>query len=405
LSFIDRINNCNDLSTFTRTVNQHEYIYVDGKLVVKKLLRKSNYLQAIKPCKEMKTKILTLDIETRAINNILTPILISIYNGKRLFSYYLSDYDNVDQMIIAALIHLCQKKYHDHVIYAHNLSKFDGIFLLKSLSKLGNTKLEPIIKDGKMIQLKLKFDKHNIILSAGGRDSLLLLPLSLENLAIAFKVSLKSIFPHWFLWNSDVPLNYIGQVPKYVINRDITEQEYNKYSSQFNDNWNLREQITKYCENDCIALYQVISKFNEFIFNLFQLNVQRFPTLPSLALGIFRCNFLKEHKIPLIVGQMFHDIRNSYTGGATDVYISKGENVKGYDMNSQYPYVMANKPMPIGKVNYFEGDITKINPNAFGFFYCKITTPKYLEHPIIQTKIKTDSGMRTIAPLGEWLYI
>ena len=49
-----------------------------------------------------------------------------------------------------------------------------------------------------------------------------------------------------------------------------------------------------------------------------------------------------------------------------------------------------------------EGDITKIFQDAFGFFYCKITAPKYLEHPILQTKIKTSSGFRTVAPLGEW---
>lgn len=36
------------------------------------------------------------------------------------------------------------------------------------------------------------------------------------------------------------------------------------------------------------------------------------------------------------------------------------------------------------------------------FFYCKINTPDNLEHPIIQTHIKTEDGIRTIAPLGTW---
>jgi hypothetical protein len=38
----------------------------------------------------------------------------------------------------------------------------------------------------------------------------------------------------------------------------------------------------------------------------------------------------------------------------------------------------------------------------FGFFKCKITTPEYLEHPIIQTHVKTSNGIRTIASLGTW---
>ncbi len=36
---------------------------------------------------------------------------------------------------------------------------------------------------------------------------------------------------------------------------------------------------------------------------------------------------------------------------------------------------MKNNPMPIGKPTYFQGDIRKIKADAFGFFYCNITTP------------------------------
>ena len=73
-----------------------------------------------------------------------------------------------------------------------------------------------------------------------------------------------------------------------------------------------------------------------------------------------------------------------------------------YDVNGLYPTSMLNNPMPIGLPVPFDGDIRKIDPNAFGFFYCEITTPEYLEHPIIQQRIKTVNGMRTIAGLGTW---
>jgi hypothetical protein len=73
-----------------------------------------------------------------------------------------------------------------------------------------------------------------------------------------------------------------------------------------------------------------------------------------------------------------------------------------YDVNSLYPNAMKNNPMPVGKPVPFEGDIRKVVPDAFGFFYCKITSPEYLEHPILQKRINTKEGPRTIAGLGSW---
>jgi len=49
--------------------------------------------------------------------------------------------------------------------YVHNLSKFDGVFLLifrlRILTDIENTKLTPVIKDGKMINLKLSWTSNN----------------------------------------------------------------------------------------------------------------------------------------------------------------------------------------------------------------------------------------------------
>jgi hypothetical protein len=72
-----------------------------------------------------------------------------------------------------------------------------------------------------------------------------------------------------------------------------------------------------------------------------------------------------------------------------------------YDVNSLYPYVMKEFDMPTGKPIQFYGDIRKYEPDAFGFFYCKITAPNNLKHPILQTHIKINKGIRTIAPLGQ----
>jgi hypothetical protein len=61
---------------------------------------------------------------------------------------------------------------------------------------------------------------------------------------------------------------------------------------------------------------------------------------------------------------------------------------------------MKEKPMPIGKPTLFEGNIRAIDPNAFGFFYCEITAPDNIRHPIIQTHLNIHNGIRSVAPIG-----
>lgn len=58
--------------------------------------------------------------------------------------------------------------------------------------------------------------------------------------------------------------------------------------------------------------------------------------------------------------------------------------------------------MPVGKPIAFNGNIRKLEANAFGFFYCKIISPSFLLHPILQRRINTVNGVRTIAGLGTW---
>ena len=74
--------------------------------------------------------IITYDIETRNINNSLTPYCVCIYDGTQSYSFYLSDYDSVNSMLNASIKHLLNPIYNKHKIYVHNLSYFDGIFIL-----------------------------------------------------------------------------------------------------------------------------------------------------------------------------------------------------------------------------------------------------------------------------------
>lgn len=300
-------------------------------------------------------------------------------------------------------------KYHTYNVYFHNFSLFDGIFILSKLTEIPNTIIRPIIKDDKMINIKFEWKIHEKTYYINFRDSYLLLPESLRKLGNSFNVDTKKgYFPFKFLNDSKVKLNYKGAIPdyKYYVDSNLSIDEYNDMKKLYHDNhWNLKNECIKYCEQDCITLYKVLSDFNNEIFSRFSLNVYHSATLPSLASSIWRTHFLKkEYKVPIIKGEIYNFVKDSYTGGHTDVYKPWGTNIYVYDINSLYPYVMANCSMPSDNIKYFEGDITVIDPDAFGFFECEVITPSkdILNRPVLQTKVKVKNNILTIAPLGNW---
>jgi hypothetical protein len=340
-----------------------------------------------------------MDIETFVKNNVHVAYAISFFNGENCNSYYLTDYKNSENMIINCINELMIKKYDNYKIYIHNLSGFDANFLLKILVNLGEIK--PIIHNKKIISITFKMNGYVVTF----KDSQQMLIGSLRKLAKAFGVETqKSIFPYSFVNENN--LNYNGYIPDFKYFDSISKSEYLIYYEIFkNKTWNLMTETIKYCEIDCVSLYQIIIKFNELVFEKFQIDIHKYPTLSSLAFAIFRTHFLKLNTIPQLTGQIAKDIRMSYTGGAVDMYQpynEEGTKIHCYDVNALYPFTMEDKLMPTGKPIFFRGDIREVDPNAFGFFYCNIITPTDLLHPIIQTHIKTENGLRTIAPLGEW---
>jgi hypothetical protein len=295
-------------------------------------------------------------------------------------------------------------------VYGHNFSNFDGIFLLNHLVNYG--KLEPLVHNGKLISIKLKlnitgFEGKTIIF----KDSYLLLPVSLRKLCEVFKVdSVKSYFP--FLLSN---IFYTGVFPKFEYWTDITPTLFENLKTQFkNKMWSFQLESIKYCKMDCVSLHEILTQFNTFFFNKYQINIHSALTAPSLAMRLFKTHFMSENAIYQLNGIVEQAIRESYSGGAVDVYIPHNKiatyfmsrifrTIKGFDVNSLYPTVMAQQLMPIGIPTLFEGDIRKLEPNVYGFFYCKITSPSELDHPIIQRRIKTSDGVRTVAGLGSWL--
>nr|QWO71392.1 DNA polymerase [Arthromyces claviformis] len=447
LKFKDTLNDKINLSTFTRTIKNHEYIYQEGNLLLKKIKKKVRFLTKILPNMHQSKKILTMDLETRTINGVMTSYCVSIYDGKTSKSFYLSDFNSETEMLRKSILYLMKRKYNNYRVYLHNFSGFDAVFLLRIMSDLSDN-LKPTMRKGKFLDLRFNFaDKYTLFF----RDSLLILPGTLRSLAKNFNVVEKSIFPYNFVNNPKIELTYSGLVPEYKYFDGITLDEYKAYSANFyKKDWNLKDETIKYCELDCIVLFKIIDKFSDNIFKLFRIDILKYPTLSSLAFAIFRSRFLKEEdRIPLIHGEIYNFIKKSYTGGSVDVYkptpvISKEENpenksdskedkmnlipnktkkIKRYDVNSLYPFTMKNFPMPTGCPIYFEGDILSIwnkhraenilksrtgdsnyqEKKPFGIFEVNIETPLDIKIPLLQTKVKLKNGTtRTIAPIGNW---
>lgn len=400
-----------------REIGKSIIFFMGGEKILRKKQLNAKPISKLSVETSIKSNFITMDIETVKIQSKLTPYLICAYNGNEKINSYgelasgIINQKALFSNFITQLLTFFTKNSNTITVYAHNFSGFDGVFLMRHLLPYG--KVDPLLHNGKIISIKVKlnvvgYTNKTIVF----KDSMLLLPLSLRELCSAFNVTVsKGYFP-FNLTN----IFYKGLLPQIELWKNIPNNEYTTLIAEFTSKvWDFKVEAIKYCYLDCIALHQVLTKFNELIFSHFKVNIINSLTLPSLAMKIYRSQFMPENSLYQLLGTIEKDIRQSYTGGAVDVYIphNRKNNILDitkalfkrifiYDVNSLYPFIMAETPMPVGKPVAFTGDIRKIDPNAFGFFYCKITSPTYLEHPILQRRIKTANGYRTIAGLGSW---
>ena len=275
-----------------------------------------------------------MDIETSQNNEgKLIPYLLCWFDGTERKSYWIQDYSNFYTLLKTVMQDLCIKKYENYKIYLHNFSKFDGIFILKALINIENSLVDTIIHKGKLISIQFYFNDHIIHF----RDSYLLLPSYLSKLCNSFNTKvIKTIFPVLFK-----DINYKGSVPEFKWFPEINIWEYEDYRIKFIDNiWDFKKEAINYCFNDCISLYQNLISFNYLIFNRFNLNINSYPTFPSLSFGLFRSNYLKQDfKIPGLSGKIFNDFKIGYTGGSVDMYIPSfnsnktDKRLRCYDVN------------------------------------------------------------------------
>jgi len=140
------------------------------------------------------------------------------------------------------------------------------------------------------------------------------------------------------------------------------------------------------------------------IWDKWGIDVTKYSTITSLAFANFRQNYLEKGIIPIIKGKTYKFIKESYTGGSTEMYKPNPDGpVYCYDVNGLYPTQMANWGMPTGPIRQFEGDITILDQDKYYWIGdAEVNTKRNMYQPYLQIHCDTGKGFRTIAPNGNF---
>ena len=317
--------------------------------------------------------------------------------GENLLNHERFDREERLRILQNFFLKFISQKYHKFTLYAHNFSTFDGILVLESLVYLceeNGFKLEPIIKENKIISIKIRFG-----LTSQGRylyyvkfhDSLLILLTSLDKLAKSFL--------------RDQPLIQKISHPQ-LLDCLLYENKRKAYGEL-----KFLSELKLYCERDSFCLAYIISIFGNITYDLYKINIHKYPTASSLSMAIYLIHYLKhEDLIPLISGEIYRDIAKAYHGGHTDVYrLYSNEKVHSYDFTSMYPTQMFNHLMPVGKITKFignpllTGETLESLKDKLAFIKCSVYVDKSIKRPVYQTLININGELRSVCTTGTFL--
>jgi len=110
---------------FQREIGKSTIYFMDGEVVLRKQLLPAKPFRKLVPDKKVTNNFLTMDIETIKLeNNYLNPYLICAFDGE---SYITSYNENPKALFTSFIEQLLARTTKKQIIYAHNLSAFDGI--------------------------------------------------------------------------------------------------------------------------------------------------------------------------------------------------------------------------------------------------------------------------------------
>ena len=298
-----------------------------------------------------------------------------------IHTYYSEDYkvilDSFEERsrkvmidLISMIERLVKQEKKAKTVYFHNFSRFDGIFLLKHLAcHHPKYKIQPLMRNNRLYELSVYSGK---VMLFRFRDSLNLLPGTLQNLAM-------SLCPD---------LGTKGSVDHESVNEKSLEKD--------------KEVLIEYMKTDILLLGGVMQKAQNIYWKLYQLDIESKITLSSLALNIFRLRYYNDEIFPIHIPNQNEDtfIRKAYYGGHTDSYKPYGENLYYYDVNSLYPFVMKEYPMPCGKPVWYSNLEDMDIDSMLGFIEAYVVCPKTIKKPFLPYRSKTGT---LIFPTGEFI--
>jgi len=212
------------------------------------------------------------------------------------FLFYIKPGQTSDDLIIECIEKMLILKYHNYNFYVHNLNGYDSVFLLKALinynQKYNKFKIECILKDTRIIKLKVSLQKNKKLISISFLDSLMLLSGSLNKLGKDFECNnTKGHFPYKFISKDN--LFFIGRTPDLYFFENMTNVEYN---SIYSEKWGVKEETLKYLSKDIDLLLEIVNKFSLYIYNKYGVNITDCLTISKLAITSYLMHYLNEKK-------------------------------------------------------------------------------------------------------------
>jgi len=236
----------------------------------------------------------------------------------------------------------------DNVIfYAHNGGGFDFKFVWVALFLNGYKPYKVIERGGKIICFRVRFHKNNFI---EFRDSYAILPSSLRRLAKSFKVDTQK-----------GEIDYLNETDAEV--------------------WK------DYNAKDLIALEQVIAKYKSLL-GVSKLEI----TVASQAMKDLRSTF--PFKFEFQKGE--NEVRLGYYGGRVEIFNTHGLDLKCYDVNSLFPFVMKKFEYPFGEY----GISTEF---GHGIWNAKVKAPD-VDIPLLPVRLNGKLFFPTGSFSGWWTY-
>lgn len=235
---------------------------------------------------------------------------------------------------IRGFIEFCKTKDDNYLLYFHNL-KFDGEYIFYYLLNNGyeyihdkkdrkdNTFTSLISDAGQFYSIEIYFDCSNKkhINKATIYDSLKILNFSVDKIAKAFNLDINKL---------EIDYHEIREIGHILTDHEVD-----------------------YLRNDVEIMARALE-------NMFDQDLTKM-TIGSNALASYKkMNKNFKSYFPILSYEVDNDIRKAYKGGFTylNPYYKDKEVGSGsvFDVNSLYPSVMYNDPLPFGEPIFFEGE-------------------------------------------------